>query len=393
MTMDEDYRQDLAALAARIGGLDPPDLADRFASHFSCDAGSFRQVEPVKDGTIAAVDGSNAMLLDAGYVAVALIRAAACGFAGGPEGHQPGGGQRGGAPVESRRAGRGGERGGQQPEREPTGRIPGGEATGRSPGATRRFRSLTPLRVMALGQEARDGTFAGLYRECFGTDPGATVRDDEPARTAGILRDTLEYWVALQACGRLSRGDLLVLDGALRVTHASHDPVMQSLIGTCAAGGILLCAVTKRTSVTWGGGYPLVPAATALARAQGITPPWFLRIGEEGLDTTPYRQWRHGSACVAALHPRSPLAFKLEVPAATGDEALGEVVARLAGWSDDGRVTGYPYPLLDAHRTARIPADALARVKNDLLAGLDLSRGGSRYQELFGDLHDEFARY
>jgi hypothetical protein len=47
MTMDEDYRQDLAALAARIGGLDPPDLADRFASHFSCDAGSFRQVEPV----------------------------------------------------------------------------------------------------------------------------------------------------------------------------------------------------------------------------------------------------------------------------------------------------------------------------------------------------------
>jgi hypothetical protein len=381
MTMDEDYRQDLAALAARIGGLDPPDLADRFASHFSCDAGSFRQVEPVKDGTIAAVDGSNAMLLDAGYVAVALIRAAACGFAAGPGGQQPGL-----EPTGRRREGR-------KPEREPTGRSPGGEATGRSPGATRRFRSLTPLRVVALGQEARDGTFSGLYRECFGTDPGATVRDDEPARTAGILRDTLEYWVALEACGRLSRGDLLVLDGALRVTHASHDPVMQSLIGTCAAGGILLCAVTKRTSVTWGGGYPLVPAATALARAHGITPPWFLRIGEEGLDTAPYRQWRHGAACVAALHPRSPLAFKLEVPEATGDKALGEVVARLAGWSDDGRVTGYPYPLLDAHRTARIPADALARVKNDLLAGLDLSRGGSRYQELFGDLHDEFARY
>jgi hypothetical protein len=341
MTMDEDYRQDLAALARHIGGLDPPDLGDRFASHFSCDAGSFMQVEPVKGGTLAAVDGSNAMLLDAGYIAVAILRAAACGFSGGE----------------------------------------------------RRFRSLTPLRVMALGREAQDATFSGLYRECFGTDPEATVRDDEPARTAGILRDTLEYWVALQVCQRLDPGDLLVLDGALRVTHASHDPVMHRLVSSCASRGVWLCAVTKRTAVTWGGGYPLVPAALSLGRARAITPPWFLPIPEERLDMTPYRQWRHGTACVAALHPRSPLAFRVEVPEATGGGALGEIIARLAGWSDDGRVTGYPYPLLDAHRTARIPADALGQVKHDLLSGLGLPAGGRRYQELFGDIHDEFARY
>jgi hypothetical protein len=343
MTMDDEYRQDLAALVERLSSLDPPDLAGRFAAHFSLGAGSFRRVEAVKDGTLAAVDGSNAMLLDAGYLSVALIRAAACGFSGG----------------------------------------------------ACRFRSLTPLRLMALGREARDGTFSGLYRECFGTDPEATVRDDEPARTAGILRDTLEYWVAQQVCSRLSRGDLLVLDGALRVTHASHDPVMHRLVGTCASGGIRLCAVTKRTAVTWGGGYPLVPAAIALAQAHAVTPPWFLRIPEEGLDTTPYRQWRHGTACVAALHPASPLAFKIEVPAAAGDDALGELIARLAGWSDDGRMTGYPWPLLDAHRTARIPADALARVTNDLFAGLGgpPGRGPARFRELFGDIHDEFARY
>ena len=342
MTTGDEYGEDLALLVGRIRDLDPPDLATRFASHFSLDAESFRRVEPLQEGTIAAVDGSNAMLLDAGCLAVVLVRAAVCGFSG----------------------------------------------------SSRRYRALTPLRLLTIGREARDGTFSGLYRECFGTDPGATVRDDEPARTAGILRDTLEYRVALQSCERLEKGDLLVLDGALRVTHASHDPVMKRLVRTCASRGIWLCAVTKRTAVTWGGGYPLVPAALSLAKARGIRPPWFLRIGEEGLDITPYNQWRHGEACVVALHPRSPLAFKVEVPAGTGENDLGEIVARLAGWSDDGRVTGYPYPLLDAHRTARIPADALGQARNDLLAGLDRQGGGyGKFQELFGDIHDEFARY
>jgi hypothetical protein len=342
MTLEEEYRRDLAALVERIARLDPPDLATRFAESLGLDPGSYRRVMPVQDGTIAAIDGSNAMLLDSGCMQVALLRAAACGFSDG----------------------------------------------------TRQFRSVTPIRPVTLGQEARDGSFSGLYHECFGTDPEATVRDDEPARTAGIMRDTLEYRAALTTAERLGRGDLLVLDGALRVTHASHEPVLLRLIRTCAKRGIHLCAVTKRTAITWGGGLPLVPAALSLAKSYSTAPPWVLRVGNDGLDVTPYRQWRHGVPCVAALHPGSPLAFKIEVPEPTGDDALGEIISRLAGWSDDGRVTGYPYPLLDAHRSARIPADALQKVRNDLLAGMGRSGfDARRFQDLFGDLHDEFARY
>jgi hypothetical protein len=342
MTSDEEYRDDLAALVERIGGLHPPDLSARFASCLGLTPESYRRLEPAQVGTIAAVDGSNTMLLDAGCISVALLRAAACGFSAG----------------------------------------------------TRSFRLVTPLRLVTLGREARDGSFSGLYRECFGTDPEATIRDDEPARTAAILRDTLEYWVALQAAGRLGRGDLLVLDGALRVSHASHEPVLLRLIRTCAKKGIHLCAVTKRTAVTWGGGLPLVPAALSLARAHSIAPPWVLRIPEESLDVTPYRQWRHGIPCVVTLHPRSTRGFKIEVPEPTGDDALEKLVSLLAGWADDGRVTGYPYPLLDAHRTARIPADALQQVKRDLLDGMGRSGLDLRhFHDLFGDLHDELARY
>ncbi|HMA05600.1 MAG TPA: DNA double-strand break repair nuclease NurA [Methanomicrobiales archaeon] len=342
MTIDEEYRRDLEVLVGNVGDLGPPDLHSRFASAFDLNPESFRAIRPEQRGTIAAVDGSHALLLDAGCFQVAVLRAAACGFSDG----------------------------------------------------ARRFRSVTPLRALTLGRESRDGSFEGLYRECFGTDPEATVRDDEPERTAGIMRDTLEYRAALEAAGRLKRGDLLLLDGALRISHASHEPVILDLIRACAKKGVQLCAVTKRTAITWGGGLPLVPAALSLAKAWSIPPPWVLRIGEEGLDVTPYRQWRHGVPCVAALHPASPLAFKIEVPEPTGEDTLKEIVSRLAGWSDDGRVTGYPYPLLDAHRTARIPADALQKVKNDLLAGMGRSGLDPRlFQDLFGDIHDEFARY
>ncbi|HXW98311.1 MAG TPA: DNA double-strand break repair nuclease NurA, partial [Methanomicrobiales archaeon] len=289
MTADEEYRRDLDVVAGRIGDLDPPDLPERFASHSGLGPASFRVVEPVQTGTIAAVDGSNAIVLDAGCVSVAVLRAAACGFSGG---HQPDGGATGrrpGATLRGRQPD--GGRGGQQPGREPTGRRPGGDATGRSakdgspsgnqgggapmvfPGATRKFRSVTPLRLATLGQEAKHGSFASLYRECFGTDPEATVDDDEPARTAGILRDTLEYWVALKTAERLGAGDLLALDGALRVTHASHDRVMLDLVRTCAARRVHLCAVTKRSAVTWGGGLPLVSAARSLAESHAISPP------------------------------------------------------------------------------------------------------------------------
>lgn len=342
MTLEGEYRQGLAVLAECIRGLDPPDLDTRFSSCFDLDSGSYRRIHPAQEGTVAAVDGSNAMLLDAGCISVALLRAAVCGFSAG----------------------------------------------------ARRFRSVTPLRIATLGREARDGSFSGLYRECFGSDPEATVRDDEPERTAAVMRDTLEYWVALRAAERLGRGDLLVLDGALRINHASHEPVLVQLIRTCAKKGIHLCAVTKRTAITWGGGLPLVPAALSLARSCAITPPWVLRVREEGLDLTPFRQWRHGAICIAALHPGSSLAFKIEVPGPTDDAALGKTISLLAGWSDDGRVTGYPYPLLDAHRTARIPADALQQVKDDLLA--DIGQSGFEpggFYDLFGDLHDEFARY
>jgi hypothetical protein len=67
---------------------------------------------------------------------------------------------------------------------------------------------------------------------------------------------------------------------------------------------------------------------------------------------------------------------------------------RLAGCSADGRIPGYPYPLFDAHRTVVLTEEIVGQVKVDLLgrlaeAGIDRQT----YDILFGDYHDEFARY
>ncbi|MDD1657680.1 MAG: DNA double-strand break repair nuclease NurA [Methanomicrobiales archaeon] len=338
----DEYRRDLSTLVERIRSLNPPDLASRFAAHCGILAGSYQQVTPVQEGTVAAVDGSNAVVVESGSFSIAAVRAAACGFSDG----------------------------------------------------ARAFRSVTPLRLATLGREAQDRSFADLYQECFGAEPETRLSDEDPDRAAAVLRDTLEYWVALQAAERLSAGNLLVLDGALRVSHASHDPVLVRLMKTCAKRRVHLVAVTKRTAATWGGGFPLVPAAVALAASLSIPPPWVLPMDESRLDTTRFSQWKHGALCIAALHPRSPLAFKIEVPAPADQAEVRRIVSLLAGWSDDGRVTGYPYPLLDVHRTARIRADAVQQVKNDLMAGmggagLDLSR----FRNLFGDYHGELERY
>jgi NurA-like 5'-3' nuclease len=66
----------------------------------------------------------------------------------------------------------------------------------------------------------------------------------------------------------------------------------------------------------------------------------------------------------------------------------------LAACAGDGRIPGYPYPLLDAHRTVAIGEELTDQIQQDIKAGL--TKQGIRhrmFENLFGDLHGEFERY
>ncbi len=341
MTRQKDYLQSLQAAAGRIESLLPRDLVDRFRERTGLAKDAFSPIPRPKSGRVCGVDGSNALILEGGAQALAAVRAGSCTLA---------------LDRLSRRR-------------------------------------VTPLRLAWIGPDG-GGEFGGLYRECFGYDPITPLSLEDPLAATAVFRDTLEYWVALQGAGESDQGDLLLLDGSLRVNHASHDPVLQQIVETAEERGVFLAAIAKRTSLTWGGGYPLLPAVNGLAEYFGIPAPWWVRIDPEMLDHVQYIQWQHGDLYIASLHRNAYAPIKLELPRDTDPLRAGEIMGRLNASADDGRIPGYPYPLLEAHRLVVIDRPVVDQVRQDLYRNL-AQQGLSfdRIWQLFGDVHDEFRRY
>ncbi len=340
-----DYQDAIQRIAGRIRECAPPDLAGRFAATGGFDASSYRRCRARFDGTVCAVDGSNTVILDAGSFAVAAVRSS----------------------VSSYRSG------------------------------SRLHHRTTPLQIVTVNPGTGNGDFDEIFHDCFQCSPKVRLNHDDPAQNSAVIRDTLEFWTAMEMAEELDAGDLIVLDGALQVRHASHDEIIERLLNLCNLRGVLIAAVTKRTSLTWGDGHPIVPAAEGLARDLGIPGPWYLCVSApEGLiDRREKHSWKQrGEQYVARLHPRAERAFKVEIPGYYSQDTIGEVFTALAAYADDGRVTGYPYPLLDAHLTTKIGMDAVEQVRQDIIRGMDLlGMTLADYTSLFGDYHDEFDRY
>ena len=339
------YRDAIRRIAGRIREYTPPDLAGRFAAAGGYDALSYRRCSPRFDGAVSAVDGSNTVILDAGSFAVAAVRASVSSYSGGSRLHH----------------------------------------------------RTTPLQVVTVNPGRGNEDFDEIYHDCFNCPPKVHLDHEDPVQNTAVIRDTLEFWAAMEMAAEVDAGDLIVLDGTLQVRHASHDEVVERLLNLCNLRGVLIAAVTKRTSLTWGGGHPIVPAAEGLARDLGVREPWYLRVSAAGglIDRRETRPWKQrGEQYVARLHPQAQRAFKVEIPTYYGPGMVEEVFSALAAYADDGRVAGYPYPLLDAHLTTKIGRDAVEQVRQDIIRGMDrLGMSLADYTGIFGDYHDEFDRY
>jgi len=333
------YDESLAATASRIRNALPEDIAGLFAR---CSGETpVLPVTPTRDARIAAVDGSNAAVLESGSMTISAVRAGAVLFHDGE--------------IDRKR---------------------------------------TPLLLVSSGSGEGPDDFSHIYRECFGIDPGKTLGDDEREMLASLARDSLEFWIAGEILKSLEQGDLLLLDGALRVSHESLDPMLTRLIGQAERKGVLLAALAKRTTATFGDGYPLLPGVAAYAALQGRPSPWWVKVDETILDQTRFSQWQHGEVHIASLHPYNGVPIKVEIPVKQSRKRTEQTFSLLAGCADDGRIPGYPFPLLEAHRTVVIGLPVLMQVRQDVIAALD--REGidfSRYAMMFGDYHDEFRRY
>jgi hypothetical protein len=245
-----------------------------------------------------------------------------------------------------------------------------------------------------IGPGTENEDFPLFYEKCFGIPPGTPLGNDDRVKASGILRDTLEYWVMREMADSLQPGALLLRDGPLRVSHASHNPVLTGIKQACRARDINLAGVSKQTPATWGGGHPLLPSVHALAEDLGIHPPWWIRIDPAIPDHAQFPQWQHGEMYVAQLHPRARSPLKIELALNLPGSEAGRIMDRLAACSGDGRIPGYPYPLFDAHRTVVLTREIVEQARSDFMRRIAESGiGRQTYEILFGDYHDEFARY
>ena len=340
--MKDEYAGAVKEAAGRIRATIPADLVEKFKAASGIRRPDFIPCTPAPCGEVCAVDGSNVMLLESGSMALAIVRAAQTTF----------------VTMERSR------------------------------------RSVTPMTFAMIGPEEENQDFPVLYTDCFGHPPGKPLSNEDITRAAGILRDTVEYWVTETMAHALSPGALLLRDGPLRVSHESHNPVLTRIALACKDKDISLAGISKRSAATWGGGHPLLPAVFGLAKAHAIKAPWWIRIDPAILDHAAFPQWQHGEMYVACLHPRAKGPLKIELPRGIGTEPAAAIMNRLAGCSEDGRIPGYPYPLFDAHRTVVLTQELVEQVRSDLIcrlaeAGIDRQT----YEILFGDYHDEFRRY
>ncbi len=336
------YEESVNRALRRIAEHIPEDMVTRFIQESGITRNNIHTIPPAPSGIVSAIDGSNAMITEGGSISVAAIRAVRTTF----------------------------------------------------DGMARSNRSITPITLVTIGPGHRNHDFDELYQECFGIPPHKGLDNSDPERASAILRDTLEYWVTLQTVKTLPEGALLLIDGALRVSSQNHEPVLADILRIAQERDILIAAVAKRTSATWGGGHPLLPALAGLTEQLGIVGPWWTKIDQHIPDHAGYSPGRHGELYIASLHPLARRPLKMELPQRISEQAAAATMQALAACADDGRIPGYPYPLLDAHRTVVIDEALVMQIQQDIRSGL--SKQGIRnrtFEDLFGDLHGDFERY
>jgi hypothetical protein len=206
----------------------------------------------------------------------------------------------------------------------------------------------TPAIVAALPHEAQAAVEA---RHAARALPVPRVR------TAEAFADA-----AMAAAKTLQRGDLLLLDGALHGLPPGPAAAAGQLAEACAARGVRLAAVAKRSGLERGG-VPMVASVLAQANTSGQAGPWSVEV-EPGVH-------------VAKLHRAARHAFRID-----GD---ADLLPALAAMANDAVYVGYPYALAAAHNLVALTE---AHVR-ELRAGLDLElrRRGHAAAGLADDFH------
>lgn len=252
-----------------------------------------------------------------------------------------------------------------------------------SGGTTDRVES-PPLTVRALSSEEVGLVARAVLTELCGAIP---ERLPELPRPLEALREWAEWAEVLRTVREARPGDLVLVDGSLHGGPLVPPPVVRRVHDEAVAAGVSLAGVVKASTLFWGRNAPLVTLLKRRGDRELGRVPWATRIST---DPT-FGRLYVGEIFVAHFASTAPHAFRVDV--ARGPLSADEVLARLAGVSDDPAFVGYPYALARAHQAARVSGYAVAdlrRAFRDALSRLGMSEDD--VEVLFQDFHEVLNR-
>jgi hypothetical protein len=231
------------------------------------------------------------------------------------------------------------------------------------------LRLLTRRRLDAIWREFTRHHDWGTHLEAPRTPGSKWVRP-----WCESLRRVAEFDLARRALRALREGDLLLLDGSLD-DEAEPSGLVTSLLEAARRMGVHVVAVTKDTSLTLGGVFPVTLEVEQRAVATQAPARFAVDVGDALGRSGPFATY------AARFDARAPV-YRVDVASARAPDL--DVLGLVASLCGDVAYLGYPYPLARIHDRVHFAADQSGDLKHQLEALVAQRRGSLYSLRLFG---------
>ncbi len=245
---------------------------------------------------------------------------------------------------------------------------------------------VSETEIIFLDRENYRDIYSSEYEAAYGIAPPSVP--DSFADIIQRIRSMREMRAASSLMRSVGPGGILMTDGALKADVDTPDEFFRSLAGEVDDLGVTLLGISKRSALS----FARLPLMALLRRKGAELFPdseWCCYLGESSLTT----EHQLGAIHLARLNRLSDYVFRID--AYPEDRLLPEsgVLAMLSRYSADPSYLGYPFPLAQVHNASiirRSEAALLAHRIEEEAVARGMSPG--EWEGLFMNFHDVLDR-
>lgn len=213
--------------------------------------------------------------------------------------------------------------------------------------------------------------------------PVEYVADKSPIRPVDELRWLAEWRLINSIIDEADAGTLLLIDGSLRGHNALDPGFQKNILRKANERQVYVAAITKQSSLSLNGTQPLDVGDSLNSMPEYDV--WYRKLNRSlGKGSG----WL-GNIYLAGLHPKADKPYRVDIN--RFDESnVDKIFSMIISVSDDIEFCGYPYPLVAAHRLARIDNLFRQEIIGSIGQALERRQFSPRtWEYLVGDIHDK----